>query len=268
MNNARLLLLCQTHAHVAALMDCLPHIKANYGWVWAVYSPAVLADPAVVEKEFDQQIADLTRAMKDCYGREDGAGGDAYKVKRDAAILEKSAKVKEAWKSLGKEAQDAAVMRLFKPFFDSIHGVEGMSCSITQAQDHFETAAHVEFQNSLKARMREGYLPGEYVVAWPTSLPKLKASEFVTGMTATPITQMACPPLAPQTAPTAAKKKGRPPMDARLKQLMQMTLDDLGPIAFELGIKPADPIAGNRMKLVYHIFELEKENTAKELAAM
>lgn len=262
MNNARLLLLVQTHAHVAALMDCLPHIKANYDWVWAVYSPAVLADPAVVEKEFDQQIADLTRAMKDCYGREDGAGGDAYKVKRDAAILEKSAKVKEAWKSLSKDAQDAAVMRLFEPFFRAIQGVDGMSCSITQAQDHFETAAHVEFQNSLKAAMKPGYAAGEYVVAWPTSLPRSN------GAVAT--IPQASIQAAPQVVDTpVAAKEPAPPVEApkidkrtkeykmRLKELQGMTLDDLGPIAFELGIKPADPMAGKRDALIEKIIELE-----------
>lgn len=262
----RILLLVQTHAHTAALMGCIPHLRANYGWVWAVYSPAVLADPALVEKEFDQQIADLTRAMKDCYAREDGAGGDQYKAKRDAAILEKTAKVKDAWKSLSKDAQDAAVMKMFKPFFDAIQGVEGMSCAISQATDHFETAAHVEMQNSLKAGMKPGYMPGEYVVAWPTSLPKgetVKNSKGEDRVVVTPTTSVPTPQV---PEPTVKVDKRTKEYKARLAELKVMTLDDLGPIAFELGIKPNDPVAGKRDDLIERIIELEQAK--REVDAM
>lgn len=276
MNNSsnRLLLLVQTHVHAAALMGCIPHIRAHYAWVWVVYSPAVLADPAVVEKEFDQQIADLTRAARDCYAREDGAGGDAYKVKRDAAILEKSAKVKDAWKALPKEAQDASVMRLFEPFFKALHGVDGMSVAITQAPDHFETTAHVEFQNTLKAGMKPGYVPGEYMVGWPTSLPKsgtdaLSTSFKEASQAMSAVLNEKTPPPAPPTpnGPPAPPVPVLPPAvkidkrtkeyKARLKELQMMSLDDLGPIAFELGIKPNDAIAGKQDLLIEKIIELE-----------
>jgi hypothetical protein len=275
----RILILVQTHAHAAALMGCIPHLRANYGWVWAVYSPAVLADPALVEKEFDNQIADLTRAMKDCYAREDGAGGDQYKAKRDAAILEKTAKVKDAWKSLSKDAQDAAVMKMFKPFFDAIQGVEGMSCAISQATDHFETAAHVEMQNSLKAGMKPGYVPGEYVVAWPTSLPKggsiltddwKKIAEQEAKKLAQDVKNP--PPTVPVSAfadvatPVVKVDKRTKEYKARLAELKAMTLDDLGPIAFELGIKPNDPVAGKRDDLIEKIIELEQAK--REVDAM
>lgn len=290
MNN-RILLLCQSHAHVAALTSCIPHLKAHYQWVWVVYSPAVLADPVLVEQKFDQDIADLVKHMKDCYAREDGTGGDAYKVKRDAAILEKTAKVKDAWKSLPKEQQTAAVNKLFMPFFETLREA-GKSVSISQALDHFETAAHVEFQNSLKARMREDYLPGDYVVAWPTSLPK-----DVTGIPVTlagadlgfgkdtkltfargelPQAVKDSVERAVQRATEAEatpkvdkrKKENRKPLEPRLTELMRMDLDSLGPIAFELGIKPNDPIAGKRMALVHRIHELEKERLEKETAAV
>jgi hypothetical protein len=36
-----------------------------------------------------------------------------------------------------------------------------------------------------------------------------------------------------------------------------MSLDDLGPIAFELGIKPSDPVAGKKEDLIQRILELE-----------
>jgi hypothetical protein len=262
--NHRLLLLVQTHAHVAALMDCIPHIRANYEWVWVIYSPAVLADPAVVEKEFDQQIGDLSKAARDCYAREDGAGGDAYKAKRDAAILEKSAKVKDAWKALAKDAQDAAVNRLFKPFYDARPCA---NVAITQGPDHFETVAHVEFQNSLKAGMKPGFVAGEYVVAWPTSLPKngtnadffKKTADELTAppskVITEPITQQK-PPVAP-APPTIKIDKRTKEYKTRLKELQMMSLDDLGPIAFELGIKPSDPVAGKKEDLIQRILELE-----------
>jgi hypothetical protein len=257
--NNRLLLLVQTHAHAAALMDCIPHIRANYEWVWVVYSPAVLADPAVVEKEFDQQIGDLSKAARDCYAREDGAGGDAYKAKRDAAILEKSAKVKDAWKALAKDAQDAAVNRLFKPFYDARPCA---NVAITQGPDHFETVAHVEFQNSLKAGMKPGFVAGEYVVAWPTSLPKsggnAQKTEEIPAKTPVPV---AAPtpsvPTPSVTPPTVKIDKRTKEYKNRLKELQMMSLDDLGPIAFELGIKPSDPVAGKKDDLVQRILELE-----------
>jgi hypothetical protein len=269
---SRLLLLIQTHAHAAALMGCIPHIQAHYDWIWIVYSPAVLADPATVEMEYDARIADLTRAARECYSREDGAGGDAYKAQRDAAILEKSAKVKDAWKALATEQQTAAVNRLFKPFFDIIKSDPTMKAGIYQCQDHFETTAHVEMQNSLKAApAAKNFLAGEYMIGWPTSLPKSgeiqQKPEEIPAKTPVPVA-------APAPAPTAAtptattKKRGRPPIDPRLRELMQMSLDDLGPIAFELGIKPTDPIAGKRMALVHRVHELEKERADKEIAQM
>lgn len=272
MNN-RLLLLVQTHQHAAELMGCLPHIRANYQWVWVVYSPAVLADPATVEKNFDQQIADLTCAMKECYAREDGAGGDQYKAKRDAAVLEKSAKVKEAYKTLTPDQQRTAEEKLFKSFFQAIQGVDGMSCAISRHADHFETSAHTELQNSLRAGMKPGYVPGNYVVAWPTSLPK-------GGTTAVPahaelpvsvhpmdppkgVAAIVVPPAPPAVADTSTAApaikidKRTKEYKARMKELQLMSLDDLGPIAFELGIKPTDPVAGKREALIEKIIELE-----------
>lgn len=279
----RILLLCQTHAHTAALMGCIPHLQAHYGWVWVVYSPAVLADPALVEKEFDSQIADLSRAAKECYAREDGAGGDAYKAKRDAAILEKSAKVKDAWKALPKEAQSEAVNKLFKPFFDALHGVEGISVAITQGPDHFEPAAHVEMQNSLKAGMKPGYVPGDYVVAWPTSLPKggegvlvglIPPKPTLAGKVEIATQSESIATQALETAHMALRKqeeekirsaqqaavkidKRTAKYKARHRELSVMSLDDLGPIAFELGIKPGDKIAGKKDDLIERIIELE-----------
>lgn len=262
--NNRILLLVQTHAHAAALMGCIPHIRAHYEWVWVVYSPAVLADPALVEKEFDGQIADLTRAMKDCYGREDGAGGDAYKAKRDAAILEKSAKVKDAWKSLPEEQKVTTVNRIFRPFYDELKTTTpGISVSIMEAADHFETAAHVEFQNSLKAGMKTGFVPGEYVIGWPTSLPKGEMLASGAGqkpsidaaskvVDTTPVASVLTTP------PTIKIDKRTKEYKSRLKELQLMSLDDLGPIAFELGIKPNDPVAGKQEELIEKIIELEQ----------
>lgn len=274
MNNTRILLLVQSHAHTAALMSCIPHIRAHYEWVWVVYSPAVLADPALVEQEFDGQITDLTRAMRDCYAREDGAGGDAYKGKRDAAILEKSAKVKDAWKSLPGEQQKAAVDRLFLPFYNELKTTPGISVAITQGPDHFETAAHVEFQNSLKAGMKTGFVPGDYVVGWPTSLPKGSG-----GTDWKKLAHEVSPPadnLPPQGASAALvkssasaapvakvdKRKGPRKIAPRLRELMQMDLDALGPIAFELGVKHNDPIMGKRMALVHEVHRREVARTA------
>lgn len=273
MNDSRILLLVHTHQHAAALHECIPHLKANYQWCWVVYSPAVLADPATVEKEYDQQIADLNKAMRDCYSREDGAGGDSYKSRRDAAVLEKSAKVKEAYKTLSPEQQRAAEDRMFKGFYDA------KPCphvAISRHPDHFETAAHVELQNSLKAGMKPGYLAGDYVVAWPTSLPKGASLAEISKATDVLIQTLKPSTAAPPSggpAPSVTKatkkedKRKTRTVDPRLRELMQMSLDDLGPIAFELGIKPTDPIAGKRMALVHRVFEMEKEKTEKEVGA-
>lgn len=245
---ARLLLLIQSHAQANALMGCIPHLQGNYDWLWIVYSPAILADPVLVEREFDQQIAEMTRYMKEAYGREDGAGGDAYKVKRDAAILDKAAKVKDAWKTLTAEQQEAAVARIFGQFF-AAKPVPNMS--ISQHSDHFETGAHVELQNTLKAGMKPGFVPGEYVMAWPTSLPRegRVAAPLVPPVTVIEKKIESIPP---------KDKPGKKPFDPRLKELMMMNLDMLGPIGFELGFPANDPIMGNRLKLAHAIHKAEK----------
>jgi len=269
MNTIPLLLLVHTHAHAAALMSCIPHIKAHYGWCWVVYSPAVLADPALLEREFDQQIADLSRAAKECYAREDGAGGDQYKAKRDAAILEKTAKVKDAWKALSKEEQNEAENKIFKEFWTQLRDDGKLPVTISRHSDHFETAAHVEMQNALKAGMKPMFVPGGYVIAWPTSLPKeadinvvLRSPDggvynpdsdpnFRRDHTPTP------PTPTPPPVPAIKIDKRTKEYKARLKELQGMSLDDLGPIAFELGIKPTDPLAGKRDDLITRILELE-----------
>lgn len=245
----KLLLLIQTHDQAAALMGCVPHLRANYDWLWVVYSPAILADPKVVEQEMDRNIRDLEQAMDAAFARRDGAGGDALKLQYDAAVLEKTKRVKEAWRTLSPEQQKEAVQRIFGPFW------EAKPCpnmAIHQAQDHFETAAHVEFQNSLKAAMPKQFVPGTYGMHWPTSLP---AEGVVVAPVVTPPLTAATP-----TTPAPTKDpKAKTAIDPRLRDLLSMNAQDLGLIAFELGVKPNDPIlTAHRLKLAHHVHKLEK----------
>lgn len=268
MNN-RILLLVQSPAHAAALMSCVPHLIAHYQWVWAVYSPAVLVDEKTAAADFDKDIAELEAAMDGAYRRRDGAGGDQLKLQYDAKILSKTTHVKEAWKSMPEEQKIAAFSKIFRPFYEALKASPGMSVSINEAGDHFETAAHVEFQNSLKAGMKTGFVPGEYVVGWPTSLPKgsggtdwKKLSEKVTEL-ATPAKAVAGVSAQPPATPAKIdKRKGPRKIAPRLRELMQMDLDALGPIAFELGVKHNDPLMGKRMALVHEVHRREVARTA------
>lgn len=264
MNN-RILLLVQSPAHAAALMSCVPHLIAHYQWVWAVYSPAVLVDEKTAAADFDKDIAELEVAMDGAYRRRDGAGGDQLKSQYDAKILSKTAHVKEAWKSMPEEQKIAAFAKIFKPFYEALKVSPGMSVSINEAGDHFETTAHVEFQNSLKAGMKTGFVPGDYVVGWPTSLPKSVAHGKLPSPAerATPAEVVAGVSAQPPVTPTKLdKRKGPRKIAPRLRELMQMDLDALGPIAFELGVKHNDPLMGKRMALVHEVHRREVARTA------
>lgn len=240
---SKLLLLIQTHEHAAALATAIPAIRGQYSDVWVVFSPVVLVDASEVSREYDKTIADITEAEEACARRKDYAGAEQYKQKRDAAVLEKSAKVKTAWKTLAPEAQQKATDRVFSAF---VEARPAPSMKISQHPDHFEPDSWVEMVNGLKGIMPPHYTPGSYVVAWPTSLPS-QAKEGGGELPPAPAVTVTIP-----TAPPAPRKQ---PVTAspRFRQLIAMHIDELGKIALERGFVPA----GNKMKIVHAILKAE-----------
>lgn len=225
-------------------MATVPHIQAHYGWVWIIFSPVVLVDYEQYSREYDATIRDIAEMMDAAYARRDGAGGDAFKLRHDAAVLEKTAKIKGAWKTLPTDAQKTATNRVFGAFFDA---KPAPNMAITQHSDHFEASAWVEMLNGMKGGMKPGYDAGEFVVAWPTALPGApegKTSE-------SPAAQLLNPVVNAPKSVTAPK----PGMDPRLKALMSMGLDALGPIAMKVGVNPNGL---NRLKLAHAIHKAEK----------
>lgn len=248
---SKLLLLIQTHEHAAALATAIPAIRGQYSDVWVVFSPVVLVDASEVSREYDKTIADITEAEEACARRKDYAGAEQYKQKRDAAVLEKSAKVKTAWKTLAPEAQQKATDRVFSAF---VEARPAPSMKISQHPDHFEPDSWVEMVNGLKGIMPPHYTPGGYVVAWPTSLPIMEAQCGPQSTTVPPVTNpdSATVTITTPVAPPVARKQPYT-TSPRFRQLMAMHIDELGKIALEKGFVPS----GNKRNIVIAILKKE-----------
>jgi len=243
-----IILLLQNQADVTALPVASSEIKKlGTEGVWLLFSPTVLIDTATASREHDIAIRDIEGAMKDCAGRLDFEGAKNYKLKLDAAILDKAESVKSAYKRLSKEDQDAAYSRIFNGFIDS---KPCQNIKVTQLSDHYEPANWIELLNSIKGAWFAPFTPGSFSVAW--------ASSFV-GMSKAAQPAPAPPPVAtaPVPAPVAApipapaptpkaivspKKKdgtGLVTSTAEFKAILAMGAEGMGQEAIRLGINPS-----------------------------
>lgn len=254
------ILLVQTAHDIAALPGAAASLKrANASACWLIYSPAVLADAETVNAEFDKQIAALNTAIGQASAREDFDGAKGYKEQRDGLILQKVASVKEAYKSLTPEQQQAAATKLFGPFYES---KPAPSLKISRHGDHYETANWIEMVNSLKGAWPSTLPAGDYVVTWPGQLAQWGADAVATSpatavapasqtSTAAPVT----PP--PTTSPATVKPKAPSKsytQTKRFKMLCSMGIDALGAEAMAAGI--AQPV-GNRLSIAHQTIKAE-----------
>lgn len=244
-----LLLLLQSQPDVEALMACVPRIKGQFDGLWAVYSPAVLISEKEAGVEFDAQIAAYHNQMLACFAREDGQGGHEYRLKRDNAILEKAAKVKEAWRTLPPEKQAGAEDAIFKPFMDA---QPAPNMKITRLPDHYEPKDWIAMLNSIKGGWFEPFVAGAFQLNWPTSLVGQGTGAVTAPVAAVQTPSVPAPaPVAevPQTVP-AATKSGGYMNSPRYKALLKMEPDQLFEEAQKAGIK--NP-SGHKMKIVHAI---------------
>ena len=216
--------------------------------------------------------------MKACADRLDFAGAAQYKLKLDAAILDKAESVKNAYKKMTAAEQESAFQRVFGEF---IKNPPAPKMNVTQHSDHYEPESWIEFLNSLKGAWFAPFTPGSFSVLWPTSLPETKQVKAVTptkldpahapAIAAAPApapvlnpsdytapapptytTPAPAPAPLPPLPPLVPKAPSMPPADTAIgirpsglpqstlefKQIIQMGLDGVADLAFKLGINP------------------------------
>jgi hypothetical protein len=277
-----IILLAQTQQDIAALATASREIKKlNTEGVWLVFSPAVLVDTAAAAKEHDVAIRDINEAMKACADRLDFEGAKNYKLKLDAAILDKAESVKNAYKKMTAAEQESAFQRVFGDF---VKNPPAANMKVTQHSDHYEPESWIEFLNSLKGAWFAPFTPGTFSILWPTSLPETKSGTVVpkaekavvpTKLDPAPAPVVAAAPapvfyeapapaaLAPAAAPTpppthpalpapGVRPKGiAPQMTPEFKQIMAMGLDGVAAEAFKIGINPNGKSLRKLVHMVY-----------------
>ena len=286
-----IILLVQTQPDIAALATASREIKKlNTEGVWLVFSPAVLVDTAAAAKEHDVAIRDINDAMKQCADRLDFEGAKNYKLKLDAAILDKAESVKNAYKKMTAAEQESAFQRVFGDF---VKNPPAANMKVTQHSDHYEPESWIEFLNSLKGAWFAPFTPGTFSILWPTSLPETKSGTTVpkaekriadeimgiatksmpteamgyvdqrVNLTAAAQQPAPITPAAPITAPTpppthpalpapGVRPKGiAPQMTPEFKQIMAMGLDGVAAEAFKIGINPNGKSLRKLVHMVY-----------------
>lgn len=250
------ILLVQTAHDIAALPGAAASLKrANASACWLIYSPAVLADAETVNAEFDKQIAALNTAISQASAREDFDGAKGYKEQRDGLILQKVASVKEAYKSLTPEQQQAAATKLFGPFYES---KPAPSLKISRHGDHYETANWIEMVNSLKGAWPSTLPAGDYVVTWPGQLAQFFPESSPATAVSPPSQSITAMPIPlPATSPATVKPKAASKsytQTKRFKILCSLGPDALGQEAMNAGI--AQP-SGNRLSIAHQTIKAE-----------
>ena len=275
-----IILLAQTQQDIAALATASREIKKlNTEGVWLVFSPAVLVDTAAAAKEHDVAIRDINEAMKACADRLDFEGAKNYKLKLDAAILDKAESVKNAYKKMTAAEQESAFQRVFGDF---VKNPPAANMKVTQHSDHYEPESWIEFLNSLKGAWFAPFTPGTFSILWPTSLPETKSGTIVPKAERAVVTKVVkeetaivlnpsdytapSPPAYTPPAPAAptpppthpalpapgVRPKGiAPQMTPEFKQIMAMGLDGVAAEAFKIGINPNGKSLRKLVHMVY-----------------
>lgn len=242
----QLLLLVQSQSDVEALPTAAAAIKPSYEGVWLLFSPAVLVDSKTASAEHDANIAALQAAIDRCKATEDFDGAKGYKVQRDDAVLQKTVKVKEAWKTLTQAQQDTATERVFGSFVAAL-GIPNLR--VESMQDHYEPSQFIAALNARKPAWFAPYVPGTFTIAWATSF----VEESKEKRAVAPIPEVV------KTVPEPVEPKERallPTQHPRFKELVNMGLD-LGQHAMTLGLNPNT--FKNILAMRHAVFKKEKE---------
>lgn len=220
-----LLLLVQSAQHAAALPSFGESIRGRYDGIWLLFSPCCLVDEAAASQEHDRNIAALNAAIENCKVSEDFDAAKAYKEKRDAAILEKSVRVKESWKTLSEADRKAAEDRLLGGFSAA---KPAPNTRVEMLKEHYETAQFIDALNSVRKAWFAPFVPGTFDIQWPSRNGAAAAVPIVPDKPA---------PTVSEPAPAADKK---PDMrkHPRLKVLSAMNLIQLGDHATSIGVNP------------------------------
>jgi len=249
------ILLVQTAHDIAGLPGASLALKrANAEACWVIYSPAVLADAETVNAEFDKQISGLKEAINRAAASEDFDTAKAYKEQREGVILQKTASVKEAYKTLTPEQQQEAAKKLFGAFYES---KPAPNLKISRHGDHYETANWIEMVNSLKGAWPSNLPAGDYVVTWPGQLaqfyPETSAvvpAPTVSASPAQPVPVVAASPaISKPKAPSKSYTQTK-----RFRMLCSMGIDALGHEAMAAGI--AQP-TGSKLSLAHQTIKAE-----------
>lgn len=251
-NLKQLLLLIQDQRDVDALPGAaVAYASQGYNGLWVLFSPAVLVDTATASAEHDKNIKAREAQIDQCVARRDFAGAREHQIALDAAILEKTAKVKEAWRTLTPDAQKAATERVFGAFFDALPKERVRP---EQMREHYEANEFIAALNAIKKGWFAPYTPGDFTLTWARELAKWKWS------TSAPTEVKPNPHRGEDTnfvKPTKAKTE-RPPLPTqhpRFKELVLMSIDDIGAHALSLGINPNGM---QLLKLRHSVFKAEK----------
>jgi hypothetical protein len=268
------LLLCQSQADSDALLPAVPAlVSAGVNAIWLLYSPVVLVDTKAAEAEHQRNIDGLNASIARCTAAEDFQGALAYKVQRDAAVLERATAVKDAWKKLAVYEQAEAEKKLFTPFLEGM-GAAGISVRVQRLTEHYETPHFIDALNSIRKSWFAPCAPGTFSMDWVSNvaaaemmikkdIAQAKATVlYAPTISATPAeirlaeTVKAHKAIVESAAlPAAEKLKGNPMhRDPRYKQLMDLNIDQLGELALKLTLK----VSGTAGKIRKQIWEHEK----------
>jgi len=247
-----LILLVQSLEDAAALPAAIPGLRSFApDAIWVIHSPAVLVDLSASNAQTDKDMIAIQQAIKDCIGREDYTGAEAYKQQRHALTLQKATAATEGYKTMTPEQQEAATTRVFGAFWEA---KPAPKMCLTMHPQHHETVDWIEMVNSLKGAWKGETPHGKFLIGWP--------GQFVVGQgSVNPVTFTGQNIVPAPVAPPVERKPRKPPTGymghSRFKQLCSTGIDALGQMA--LGYK-IDPNGKNRMSLAHAIAKHEEAN--------
>lgn len=225
----QLLLLVQSQADVDALPAAADAYNTlGFNALWVLFSPVVLVDTKAVSAEYDGNIAGLRAQIQACKDADDFDGAKGYKGQLDDAIMQKTIKVKEAWRTLTQEQQAAAQDRVFGPFFAKLPKER---IRIESLREHFEPTFFIDALASVKKAWFVPFTPGSFAMDWAANLAAAVVKEASPDPKVSP--PAALPPVpAPPTPKPEPKKSGGNPMftDPRYRELTRFPIDELGRI--------------------------------------
>lgn len=253
------LLLVQSQEHVDALPQALAVLKTrNYDGIWMLFSPAALVDTRTAATEFDKNIAELTEHKERCKAADDLDGAKGYKLQLDDLLLQKVAKIKEAWKTLPPDQQDKAFERVFGQFCESLQCARFRP---ERMREHYEPGQFIDALNAHRKAWFAPFVPGQFEFGWPTSFGDTPAAAVPA---TTPLAPVATQPNTsgpePVRLPPKPEKQGGNPMfsDPAYRILLSMGLPQLEQRAQELKIKISGSVAKIRATIWKHEKSLQK----------